>query len=289
MENTKNRYDGVKILVCCHKSDMAVSEPPYLPIHVGKAVSGLDLGIPGDDTGDNISRKNRSWCELTGIYWAWKNLRDTEIVGLCHYRRYFDFHGKIRMSPYKAFPSSEIGKADFSIPEKVLDKVRKGHIVAAKERVYPNSIFCDYAINHNSDDFRTLEQVIRETCDGKIREAFFESTYRSNGLSHFNMFIMRREDFDEYCSWLFPVLEEVERRVNISNYSDYQKRIFGFMAERLFNAFLYTKKGRVMKFPVLWFNDEQARKPAKTFRHALLRVIYRLCFFPIRLLTRRPY
>ena len=65
----------------------------YMPLQVGKALSDVDLGVQGDDEGDNISTKNPNYCELTGLYWAWKNLKDADYIGLAHYRRYFDFKG----------------------------------------------------------------------------------------------------------------------------------------------------------------------------------------------------
>ena len=46
------------------------------------------IGYQPDNIGDNISSKNPSFCELTGLYWAWKNL-DNEYLGLAHYRRHF--------------------------------------------------------------------------------------------------------------------------------------------------------------------------------------------------------
>ena len=105
-----------KILVCCHKKDVFASDPPYFPIQVGKALSSVDLGITGDDTGDNISGKNPSYCELTGLYWAWKNLKDTDVIGLCHYRRYFDFHRQTRRGfPWTAFKTEHFGSLDLSI------------------------------------------------------------------------------------------------------------------------------------------------------------------------------
>ena len=85
----------VKILVCCHKPDYFKSDDVYMPIHVGKAISKYELGIQDDVTGDNISKENPSCCELTGMYWAWKNLKNVDVIGLCHYRRYFDFNNGI--------------------------------------------------------------------------------------------------------------------------------------------------------------------------------------------------
>ena len=81
-----------KMLVCCHKPDPAIrTEEPYLPLQVGKANHPeLDLGFATDNTGDNISERNEGWSELTGMYWGWKNVRDVDYLGVCHYRRYFN-------------------------------------------------------------------------------------------------------------------------------------------------------------------------------------------------------
>lgn len=81
-----------KILVCCHKPDQFVNDEVYMPIHAGKTNSKYDLGIQGDDTSDNISWENPHFCELTGLYLAWKNMKTVDYIGLCHYRRYFNFH-----------------------------------------------------------------------------------------------------------------------------------------------------------------------------------------------------
>ena len=78
---------NIKILVATHKKYDMPTERIYLPIHVGKA-GKESLGYQGDDIGDNISWKNTSYCELTGVYWGWKNLQ-CDYIGLCHYRRYF--------------------------------------------------------------------------------------------------------------------------------------------------------------------------------------------------------
>lgn len=99
MINEKN-YDTakkVKIYVVSHSAEDIKNirnDNIYTPLFVG--LNGKDnFGFLSDDTGDNISEKNLNFCELTGLYWMWKN-SDANIIGLCHYRRYFvDNNGKL--------------------------------------------------------------------------------------------------------------------------------------------------------------------------------------------------
>ena len=77
----------IKIIVATHKKYQMPTEEIYIPIHVG-AEGKEKLEYVPDNTGENISVKNPYYCELTGLYWAWKNL-DAEYIGLVHYRRYF--------------------------------------------------------------------------------------------------------------------------------------------------------------------------------------------------------
>ncbi|MBQ3973839.1 MAG: DUF4422 domain-containing protein, partial [Lachnospiraceae bacterium] len=74
----------IKIIVASHKSYWMPEDPVYLPVQVG-AAGKEDLGYVRDDSGDNISGKNVNYCELTGLYWAWKNL-EADYIGLAHYR-----------------------------------------------------------------------------------------------------------------------------------------------------------------------------------------------------------
>lgn len=247
---------NIKILTCIHKNDIYLKDKNYLPIHVGKALSKTDLGIQGDDTGDNISTKNPNYCELTAMYWAWKNLKDADYIGLCHYRRYFDFHNQCKKGfPYTVFATSEHVNIDISIPEKIIKKLEEGYVVVPKSNTMNHALFYDYCTYHVSDDIRTVEAVIKEKCDSKYIEAFEHVMYRNNKLIPYNMFIMSREEYDKYCKWLFDILNAVESRTNIENYSPFQKRIYGFMAERLFNVYLYAEKMKTIKKAVIFFND----------------------------------
>ena len=78
----------IKILVAAHKKYHIPQNPMYIPIHVGHVLAKQEFRWQGDDTGNNISSKKTNYCELTALYWAWKNL-DADAIGLVHYRRYF--------------------------------------------------------------------------------------------------------------------------------------------------------------------------------------------------------
>ena len=86
----------IKIFVCNTpgKKSTIINDPMYVPMLGGAALnSNNPNNLPGDNTGDNISQKNPTLCELTVQYWAWKNV-EADYFGFCHYRRYFDFSNK---------------------------------------------------------------------------------------------------------------------------------------------------------------------------------------------------
>ncbi|WP_315504445.1 DUF4422 domain-containing protein [Capnocytophaga sputigena] len=248
---------NIKILVCCHKKDVMATQSPYLPIQVGKAISNINLGIQTDNTGDNISEKNQSYCELTGIYWAWKNLKDIDYIGLCHYRRYFDFHkqGNI-MAHSTIIPFKDFDKLDLSVPKSVLKELEKGYIFVPKKIIYKHSLYIDYCINHISEDIRKLEDIINIHCEDKYKKAFKNTVY-NNKFYACNMFLMSWKEFDKYCQWLFYVLAIAEQEINITNYSSFQKRIFGYMGERLFNIYISANNLKIKELSILRISNEE--------------------------------
>lgn len=78
---------SIKIFTITHKAFTPPEDSMYVPLHVGR-INGENLGFLGDDTGDSISQLNPYFCELTGMYWIWKNFTEADYVGICHYRRY---------------------------------------------------------------------------------------------------------------------------------------------------------------------------------------------------------
>lgn len=255
--------NNIKIMVACHKPDLTYHDEIYSPIHVGRTLSQYKAEMSwmlGDDNGDNISIKNQSYCELTALYWAWKNLKDVDIVGLCHYRRFFDFHHQCRTwETLKDFDEKSICSLNYNIPEDLIEKIKMGNVVVPRH-ITTLPLFLQYNNLHNSEDLRILKDIIHNNGDVKKIDAFNEVIYRNNKLHPFNMFIMRRDLFDDYCGWLFSILEKAESKIDISNYNSYQRRIFGFMGERLLNVYIKSRDLPVLEFPVMGFSATSLNK-----------------------------
>jgi hypothetical protein len=255
MENNSTK---MKILICCHRQGHWKSDNVYLPIHVGKTLSNENLHIQGDDEGDNISKKNKSYCELTGLYWAWKNLKDVEYIGLCHYRRYFNFHNNLSIFKKKKVKvkCSRLYSLNLNLPD--MHKLFKNtDIILVKPEKFKVTLSAQYACCHVSDDYDTLKKVVNELTP-EYNQAFLHIFENNNRFSPYNMFITSWTVFDEFMSWLFLLLEELEQRVDISQYDAYQCRVFAFLAERLLNVFVYKKQLRTKYLPIHFLVENES-------------------------------
>ncbi|MGN0000901.1 MAG: DUF4422 domain-containing protein [Marinilabiliaceae bacterium] len=216
----------IKIIVATHKDTLYPSDGCYLPLHVG-CEGKPSLGLQGDNTGDNISTKNRSFCELTGIYWAWKNL-DAEYVGMSHYRRYFT----------KGFRFTNRGRWNAILKKEDYEKLlKKSDLILPQKRHYvveTNRSHYDHA--HDPNELQQCEKVIAELIPDAL-DAFHKVMNRRS--SHmFNLFIMKRELFDDYCNFIFTILFELEKRIDTTNYDAYAIRVYGFVSELLMDVWV---------------------------------------------------
>ena len=231
----------IKVLVATHKKYWMPNDDVYLPIHVGRE-GKTDLGYIGDNTGDNISAKNANYCELTGLYWAWKNLK-CDYIGLCHYRRYFA--GK------NLHTNNAEKKKAVILHRKDYGKLLHGYdvILPVKRNYYIETVRSQYEHAHNKRDLDETERIIQKLYP-EYSEAFTKVMGRTK-LHILNMFVMKDVLFDEYCSWLFSILFELEKKIDITNYNQYEARVFGFIAERLFNVWLEKQQLNVKEIPVI--------------------------------------
>ena len=233
----------------------------YLPLHVGRE-GKQELGYVGDNTGDNISKKNANFCELTGLYWAWKNLQ-CDYIGLCHYRRYFcsGSYSKSVESKRKAI----FHRQDYEALLKQYDVV-----LPKKRNYYIETVRSQYEHAHNKRDLDECERIIAEKYP-EYSEAFTTVMGRTK-LHILNMFAMKKELFDEYCTWLFDILFELEKRIDISGYDQYQARVFGFVAERLFNVWLEKQNLHIYESGII--NLEQINWGKKIYSFIKRKVCY---------------
>ena len=225
----------VKIIVASHKKFRMPDDEMYIPLHVGAESNRdengqpLDFGFVRDNTGDNISSKNPGYCELTGLYWAWKHL-SADYIGLAHYRRHFSLRRK--RDPFD-------GVLKYSELLPLLGRYKI--FVPKKRRYYIDTLYNHYKYTHYISQLDETREIIGEKYPDYL-PSFDRVVHRTGGYM-FNMMIMEQELLEKYCSWLFDVLFELEARVNdgrvkMPPLSTYQARFYGRVSEIIFNVWL---------------------------------------------------
>lgn len=225
-----------RILVASHKPYWMPGDPVYLPVQVGAAGKESLFGFQRDDEGENISGKNPNYCELTALYWAWKNL-DTDYIGLAHYRRHFAVgHGDKR--------------SRVATGEQMLDALQSVDVVLPKPRkYYIETNYSQYAHAHHEEDLVLTREIIANHESWGISK-YDEIMSRTYG-HRFNMFAMRKDLADKWCEWLFGVLSELEERLDLSCYSANDARVFGFVSERLLDYWIESNGLAYAEMPVV--------------------------------------
>lgn len=214
-------------MVAAHKKFPMPKAEGYLPILVG-AVKNYKPGIEGqrDDEGDNISFKNPNYNELTAVYWAWKNLKDVDAIGLVHYRRLF-------------FDTRPYNLENVMSVQKIEDLLKQYDVILPKVRnYYIETNYSHYIHAHHQEPLDKTREVIEEFYPKYL--AAFDEVMKKRKAHMFNMFIMRKEAFNSYASFIFGVLEKVEKKIDISDYSVQEQRVFGYISELLMDVWLYT-------------------------------------------------
>ena len=241
----------IEILIACHKESEVLRSNVFRPIQVGTDLPGHPYlaDMYHDNTGDNISSLNESYCELTAQYWAWKNL-DLDYYGFCHYRRYFNF------SVQQDYPGDQyhniiepwLGKdaiRKYQMNDDAVQRLAEQYDVVLTDRKDLN--WDVYDGNNPYDQYRNAELLhgkdidilldIIKTKSPEYQKAAEE--YMSGHSTYFcNMYIMKKEYFFEYCTWMFGILSEFCKRSDMTHYSTEARRTPGHLSERLLNIYL---------------------------------------------------
>ncbi|WP_198586184.1 DUF4422 domain-containing protein [Roseovarius salinarum] len=221
-----------------HKPASLLKSASVQPIQVGRAGASEVLeGMIGDDTGDNISDTNPRYCELTALYWAWRNDRESTHIGLMHYRRVLDFTGQWAAAQAEVFAERFVIDDYLAATEDWLAQAEDVDMVLPPEHVMGMSVRDNYAKRHQPQDLDIAREVIARDHPEMLKD--FDAVVEGRALLLGNMFLMRRDLFDRYCAWLFDILGKVEAAdVERDNYNPYQCRYLGFVAERLLTVFV---------------------------------------------------
>ena len=224
--------EDIKIIVATHKKYRMPDDSMYLPLQVGKE-GKKSLGYKEDNVGENISEKNPYFCELTGLYWAWRNL-EAKYIGLVHYRRHFTTTRKM--------PKKEEKKFGVILSEEETKKILKNvDIILPKARnYYIENLYSHYEHTMHIEPLDETRKIIEEKFPEYLEE--FDKLHKRTSAHMFNMFIIKRDILNEYCTWLFDILFELEKRIDVTKYDAFHARFFGRVSELLLDVWINKNK-----------------------------------------------
>ena len=260
---------STKILVFYHKPAPLLKDNVFIPIHLGRKLACLESkdgkmnsleyqwmldNMIGDDTGDNISELNRKFCELTGIYWAWKNydkLGNPDYIGFMHYRRHLSFNEtqKFYITPKDAVwinhnRLTENYKLSHNLYGNFIDNFVKDYDIVTDKSFSHNPYQHFQTANKNLhiEDYNEAMNIM-ENKFPFMREAI--KKYNTGVESYFcNLFIMKKEDFFDYVKILFDTLFELDKNIDYTNYSIQEQRSVAFISEWITGIYITYLKDK---------------------------------------------
>ncbi len=215
------------IYIATHKLFVPPMKPYYKPIAVGKRANLLPY--LKDNQKDNIADKNPYYCELTALYWIWKNDKESKYIGFNHYHRYF-------------YDEAYITKLE------ITTLLQKYDMIVPIPTYFDCSIYEQYkSVHYKNDLILACQEILRR--DYSYKEVI-EETLNQNKFYMGNLFITSKEILEDYLGFLFPILFQLEEKIPYLSYSIYNQRVFGFLAERIFNIYFRKKKLYLKEYPI---------------------------------------
>lgn len=232
----------MKLFIFIHKSDRQhyVKTPDRVVMQVGYEPE--NFALYRDNIKDNIADKNRYYSELTGIYWIWKNVKE-DIIGVFPYRVYFinrySYQGaKIRIKPLRE--------------EQIKELLTNFDVIVPGPIVFDETVEEQFNRYHGADVMKKMQDIIKNKCP-EYEKDFDKYIMRGKVLYSANAMIAKKEFFDAYCQWMFPLIEELELKVDPEEGNREDKRVFGAMSERLFTLWLlHNKEFKFFQQKTLW-------------------------------------
>ena len=275
----------IQILIAAHKISELPKNSLFLPVEVGAANRKAHLpGYQRDDAGDNISAQNPNYCELTAIYWGWKNL-NCDYCGIMHYRRFFSFSDT-------RYPVSRDGRKMIRWPAAtkeryeefgLLDESKMRQIIESNDLIVAESQNVKEIYTPLNHRRRTVEKhyIDHEDCIIKMadlnlaldiaKQKYPEAAPYIDKYMHqkmylgYNMWIAKKLIYDEICDFMFSVLKDVEDKIDIRYYNTQMARVYGYLAEVLSSAYIYylrqTRDYKVNERQMIYIEDTVPVQP----------------------------
>lgn len=217
-----------------------------VPVQTGRAGRDIRLDMKGDDEGDNISVKSDKYCELTTQYLAWKNV-EADYYGFMNDCRHFVF--REISDPAEPYGVCVFSEMDEGYQQRLgLNDEEICDCVNGYDVILPFAVdVTDFGAISNEVQFAMLDYLHAEDFDSACRtvlELFPEyekavSEFRSGKYAYwYNMFIMKKEIFFDYCQWLFSVLERLEKKIDFTYFTKREMQLFQHLSERLLSIYM---------------------------------------------------
>lgn len=239
----------VIILNITHGDNVYFKKESFLPIAAGGCRNDILNDACGDD---NISSKNKYYGDFTSIYWAWKYLKGVDVIGTSHYRRYIADIDCLKNYEYD-FSFSQFNFGFYSI-KNLVKHLEKYDFVMLKQQNWNVSVKEQYLSNHVSEENLKVVTVALSKIHPEA-VVYWQKYLSSYVFQPGYLFLTKWKFFDEMCEWLYPVLVEVEKNLDLNNFCGYQERVIAFLYERLVPVFIYSK-GYTIKGNSLYFISE---------------------------------
>lgn len=257
----------IRLYVACHK-EIQLPEHPFLyPVQVGAAMATQCFqGMLQDNTGQHISAKNHSYCELTAQYWVWKN-QHADYYGFFHYRRFLTLQQQQkRICTIYPNITTEILQRNGYTPAYLEQFISQYALLLPCGENTAETVYEKYAnaAHHAREDLELMAALVVQHQPEYQLAA--EQYLNGHTQYYFNMYIMRHDLFQQYCQWLFPLLEQFDKSNNWDKYGDDRLalRVDGYLAERLFGIWYTYQKAhnqvQSIELPWMYFAMEGKKK-----------------------------
>ena len=263
---------NTKIFVAYHAPAQCLNSDIFTPVHVGSvlktstkdgfmdqnSVEWMEKHCIRDDVGENISHLNRRYCELTAIYWVWKNIekyKESDYIGFMHYRRHLRFNNEnVPTDKYGLIHYDKIDGQyikENSLFRKDIENLIRDYDVVVAEKWDVRNVGSKNLLDHYKSSSPYLKIKDYNCALGILKQQHPEykdaiESFNNDYFGYFtNIFIMKKDVFIEYCNWLFPILNEFDLKSDVSLYNLQEYRVDGYISEWLFGIWLKYNENKM--------------------------------------------